>query len=575
MTILGLARQAGIGARVFRRTGNAMSTRLSQPGGGLAAGIGTKCDDDARPAPSGVLCVPASILDEIRRHGRSAYPEECCGLLVGHLEPSAKRVVALRRAVNAREDSRQNRYLISPEDILEAEKEASASGLDIIGVYHSHPDHPARPSEFDRDNAVPWYSYVILSVAGGVPAELTSWRLREDRSGFGAETIETMRSEQSLSQDEISRYSRHLIIPEIGMEGQLKLKSGKVLVIGAGGLGSPLSLYLAAAGVGTIGLVDFDKVELTNLQRQILHSTDSLGRSKLDSARERLLALNPEVKIEAYDTRLTSENALDILRKYDIVVDGTDNFPTRYLVNDACVLLGKPNVYGSIFRFEGQASVFGIPEGPCYRCLYPEPPPPGLAPSCAEGGVLGVLPGIIGVIQATEAVKLLLGIGEPLVGRLLLYDALRMEFRELKLRKDPACPVCGPNRTIQGLIDYEQFCGVVSRQDAAFPDCGEIEPLELKELLDRRLPVLLLDVREPNECQICRISGATLIPLGQLLSRADELSAAEDIVVYCRSGVRSRRAVELLKSKGFPRVRNLRGGILAWTDQVDPSMPRY
>jgi len=348
--------------------------------------------------------------------------------------------------------------LISPEDILEAEKEASASGLDIIGVYHSHPDHPARPSEFDRDNAVPWYSYVILSVAGGVPAELTSWRLREDRSGFGAETIETMRSEQSLSQDEISRYSRHLIIPEIGMEGQLKLRSGKVLVIGAGGLGSPLSLYLAAAGVGTIGLVDFDKVELTNLQRQILHSTDSLGRSKLDSARERLLALNPEVKIEAHDTRLTSENALDILRKYDIVVDGTDNFPTRYLVNDACVLLGKPNVYGSIFRFEGQASVFGIPEGPCYRCLYPEPPPPGLVPSCAEGGVLGVLPGIIGVVQATEAVKLLLGIGQPLVGRLLTYDSLAQEFRTLVVRRDPDCPACADESRVPELVEYDDTC---------------------------------------------------------------------------------------------------------------------
>ena len=378
-----------------------------------------------------------------------------------------------------------------------------------------------------------------------------------------------------LSRDEISRYSRHLIIPEVGMEGQLKLKSGKVLAIGAGGLGSPLSLYLAAAGVGKIGIVDFDTVELTNLQRQILHSTDTVGRSKLDSARERLFALNPEVEIETYDTRLTSENALDIVREYDVVADGTDNFPTRYLVNDACVLLGKPNVYGSIFRFEGQASVFGMPDGPCYRCLYPEPPPPGLVPSCAEGGVLGVLPGIIGVIQATEAVKLLLGIGEPLVGRLLLYDALRMAFRELKLRKDPACPVCGPNRTIHELIDYEQFCGVALQPDSGSPLRDEIEPLELKELLDRRLPILLLDVREPHEWQICRISGATLIPLGQLSSRTDELRAAENIVVYCRSGVRSGRAVELLKGKGIPRVRNLRGGILGWADQVDPSMPRY
>ncbi len=564
-------RQAKSGESVPQRIGVTPSIRLRRAIGGLPEGIETKPGDDALPARSGILRIPATLLEEIRRHAQSAYPEECCGLLYGKAEPSTRRVLAVRPAANAREDSRHNRYVISPEELLQAEKTASASGLDVIGVYHSHPDHPARPSGFDRDNALPWYSYVILSVAGGVPAELTSWKLREDRSGFEAETVETRGSTPPLSRDEISRYGRHLIIPEIGMEGQLKLKSGRVLIIGAGGLGSPLSLYLAAAGVGTIGLVDFDKVELTNLQRQILHSTDSIGRSKLDSARERLLALNPGVKIEAHDTRLTSENALDILREYDVIVDGTDNFPTRYLVNDACVLLGKPNVYGSVFRFEGQASVFGAPEGPCYRCLYPEPPPPGFVPSCAEGGVLGVLPGIIGVVQATEAVKLLLGIGEPLVGRLLVYDALRMNFRELKLRKDPACPICGPNRTIHELIDYEQFCGVSSQPGAG----SEIEPLELKDLLDRRLPMLLLDVREPHEWQMCRIPGATLIPLGQLLSRTAELAAAEDIVVYCRSGVRSGRAVELLKGKGFPRVRNLRGGILAWADQVDPSMPRY
>jgi len=382
-------------------------------------------------------------------------------------------------------------------------------------------------------------------------------------------------STPSLSRDELSRYSRHLIIPEVGMEGQLKLKSGKVLVIGAGGLGSPLALYLAAAGVGTIGIADFDRVELTNLQRQILHSAEALGRSKLDSARERLVALNPDVVVKTYDTRITSENALDILREYDVVADGTDNFPTRYLVNDACVLLGKPNVYGSIFRFEGQASVFGLPGGPCYRCLYPEPPPPGLVPSCAEGGVLGVLPGIVGVIQATEVVKLLLGIGEPLAGRLLLYDALRMDFRELKVRKDPACPICGPKRTIHELIDYEEFCGVAPPPEIALQDGREIEPLQLKQLLDRNLPILLLDVREPREWQICRISGATLIPLGQLPSRTDELSASKEVVVYCRSGARSGRAVEYLKNKGFPRVHNLRGGILAWRDQVDHSMPRY
>ncbi len=379
----------------------------------------------------------------------------------------------------------------------------------------------------------------------------------------------------TLNHDEVSRYSRHLIMPEVGMEGQLKLKAGKVLAIGAGGLGSPLGLYLAAAGVGTIGLVDFDTVDLTNLQRQVLHSTESVGSSKLESARERLLALNPEIEIKTYDTRLTSENALEILRDYDVVVDGTDNFATRYLVNDACVLLGKLNVYGSIFRFEGQASVFGAPDGPCYRCLYPEPPPPGLVPSCAEGGVLGVLPGTIGLIQATETVKLLLGIGEPLIGRLLLYDALRMTFRELKLRKEPACPVCGPNRTIHQLIDYEQFCGVAPEKMEVLPPGGEIEPVELKRMLDRRVPLIVLDVREPQEWQICRIPGATLIPLGQLPSRMNELSTAEDMVVFCRSGVRSGKAVEFLKRNGFSRIRNLKGGILAWADQVDPSVPKY
>ncbi len=568
------ARRATQGESALQRIGNALSTQSRRLTGGVPEGVEAE-RRDARSARPAVLSIPATLLDEIRNHGRSAYPEECCGLLVGKAEPSERRVEAIRQTANAREDSRHNRYMISPGELLQAEKAALASGLDLIGVYHSHPDHPARPSEFDRNHALPWYSYVILRVAGGAPAELTSWTLREDRSGFDAETIETRRSELSLDRDEVVRYSRHLIMPEVGMEGQLKLKSGKVLVIGAGGLGSPLSLYLAAAGVGTIGLVDFDKVELTNLQRQILHSTDSVGKSKLDSARERLSALNPEVNIRSYDVRLNSENALDIIRDYDIVVDGTDNFPTRYLANDACVLLGKPNVYGSIFRFEGQASVFGIPNGPCYRCLYPEPPPPGLVPSCAEGGVLGVLPGIIGVIQATEAVKLLLGIGEPLVGRLLLYDALRMSFRELKLLKDPACPICGPDRSLHELIDYEQFCGVAPRPDTAIPNGCEIEPRELKELLDRHLPIRLVDVREPHEWQICRLSGAILIPLGELPSRTGELSAAEDLVVYCLSGARSGRAVELLKGKGFPRVRNLRGGIRAWADQVDPSMPRY
>jgi adenylyltransferase/sulfurtransferase len=378
-----------------------------------------------------------------------------------------------------------------------------------------------------------------------------------------------------LSQSEIMRYSRHLIMPEVGMEGQLRLKAGKILTIGAGGLGSPLALYLAAAGVGKIGIVDFDVVDLTNLQRQVLHSTDAIGKPKLQSAKERLHALNPEVQTELYETRLTSENALDILKDYDIVVDGTDNFPTRYLVNDACVLLGKPNVYGSIFRFEGQASVFGLPEGPCYRCLYPEPPPPGLVPSCAEGGVLGILPGIIGVIQATEAIKLLLGRGETLVGRLLLFDALRMSFRELRLRKDPKCPICSEHRTIHKLIDYEEFCGISTQPQEAVPSDWEIDPVELKTLLDKQEPLFLLDVREPHEWDICRIPGAILIPLGQLPSRMNQLNSADNIVAYCKSGVRSGKAVDLLKKSGFQKIKNLKGGILGWSDKVDPSVPKY
>ncbi len=380
---------------------------------------------------------------------------------------------------------------------------------------------------------------------------------------------------QGLSSLEALRYSRHLILPEVGMEGQLKLKAGKVLAIGAGGLGSPLTLYLTAAGVGKIGIVDFDVVDLTNLQRQILHSTESVGKPKLESAKARLQALNPEVQVELYPAKLTSENALDILKDYDVVVDGTDNFPTRYLVNDACILLGKPNVYGSIFRFEGQASVFGMPGGPCYRCLYPEPPSPGLVPSCAEGGVLGILPGAIGVIQATETVKILLGIGEPLVGRLLLFDALKMSFHTLKLRKDPACPVCGEHRTVHQLIDYNQFCGIPAESPRAADSEFAIEPAGLKQLMDQREPHYLLDVREPYEWEICRLQGAHLIPLGRLAASLNQLNPMDSIVVYCRSGVRSGKAVELLRRSGFDKVKNLSGGILAWADKVDPSMPKY
>ena len=379
-----------------------------------------------------------------------------------------------------------------------------------------------------------------------------------------------------LSNEEILRYSRHLIMPEVGMEGQLKLKQAKVLLIGAGGLGAPLGLYLAAAGVGKLGLVDFDVVDFTNLQRQIIHSTETVGQPKLQSAKNRLSGLNPHIEIETYEMALSSQNALDLFRDYDIVADGTDNFPTRYLVNDACVLLGKPNVYGSIFRFEGQASVFATKEGPCYRCLYPEPPPPGLVPSCAEGGVLGILPGLIGVVQATEVVKLIMGNGSSLAGRLLLYDALEMKFRELKLRKNPECPICGPNRTIHELIDYNQFCGITPEPP---PPPGltefELDPEDVKKKIDRKDDFFLLDVREPHEVEICTIPGSHLIPLGQVTARVNELNSADEIVVYCRSGKRSGQAVEFLKQAGFRKVKNMRGGILAWSDKVDPSVPKY
>jgi adenylyltransferase/sulfurtransferase len=381
----------------------------------------------------------------------------------------------------------------------------------------------------------------------------------------------------TLSNDEILRYSRHLIMPEVGMEGQLKLKNAKLLLVGTGGLGAPLGLYLAAAGVGRIGLVDFDVVDFTNLQRQVIHGTKDVGRKKLDSAADRMRDINPNVQIDRYEVALSSENALDILSGYDLVVDGTDNFPTRYLVNDACVLLKKPNVYGSIFRFEGQASVFGYPGGPCYRCLYPEPPPPGLVPSCAEGGVLGILPGMIGIVQATEAVKLILGIGEPLIGRLLLYDALAMRFRELKLRRNPECPACGDHPTITKLIDYQQFCGIPQHEPApaAGTRDGEIDPVEVKAKIARGDQFVLLDVREPHEYQICNIPQAKLIPLGDLPKRVNELDSAVEIVAHCKSGVRSAKAVDFLRQAGFRKVKNMTGGITAWSDKVDPTVPKY
>lgn len=383
-----------------------------------------------------------------------------------------------------------------------------------------------------------------------------------------------------LTPEEILRYSRHLIIPEVRKEGQQKLKAARVLVVGTGGLGSPLALYLAAAGVGTLGLVDFDVVDQTNLQRQIIHGTSDVGRSKLESAADRIREVNPHVNIEPHETHLNSSNALEILREYDVVVDGTDNFPTRYLVNDACVLLGKPNVYGSIFRFEGQVSVFYAKEGPCYRCLFREPPPPGLVPSCAEGGVLGVLPGIIGSLQALETLKLILGVGEPLIGRLQIFDGLEFRWQELKLRKDPECVVCGENPTVTELIDYEQFCGVPAIES---PDSGEqagvptITPLELKERLDRGERITLLDVREPFEHEIANLDalGAKLIPLGELPDRLSEIDPYGEVVVFCRVGGRSAKAVKQLHAAGLRRARNLKGGIIAWAREVDPSVPRY
>jgi len=378
----------------------------------------------------------------------------------------------------------------------------------------------------------------------------------------------------TLNNDEVLRYSRHLIMPEVGMGGQLKIKAAKVLCVGTGGLGSPLTLYLAAAGVGTLGIVDFDVVDYTNLQRQIVHSTADVGRKKLDSAADKLKAINPFVNIVKHETMLNSSNAMEIFKEYDIIADGTDNFPTRYLVNDACVLSGKPNVYASIFRFEGQASIFATEEGPCYRCLYPEPPPPGLVPSCAEGGVLGILPGLLGVIQATEVIKLILKSGDPLVGRLLLVDALGMKFRELKLRKTPDCPACGKNPTVTELIDYNEFCGIRGGEGEVAPTSGDIQVEELKRRLDEGDDIFVLDVREPHEYQICNLNGY-LIPLGDLPKRVSELDSSKEIVAHCRSGVRSAKAVDFLKQAGFKKVHNLAGGILAWADRVDPKMPKY
>jgi adenylyltransferase/sulfurtransferase len=409
---------------------------------------------------------------------------------------------------------------------------------------------------------------IVPSIAGGAGAPLAS----------PVTVISPERSSAShLNNDEILRYSRHLILPEVNIEGQKKLKAAKVLCIGAGGLGSPLALYLAAAGVGTIGIVDFDDVDYTNLQRQIIHGTKDVGRSKMQSAKESIADINPHVDVIGFEEQFSSENAMRIVRDFDIVVDGTDNFPTRYLTNDVCVLLNKPNVYGSIFRFEGQSTVFWAEKGPCYRCLYPEPPPPGLVPSCAEGGVLGVLPGIVGCIQANEAIKLILGVGSPLIGRLLLFNALKMQFRELRLMKDPACPICGENASIKELIDYEQFCGIRGEESAPqeVDESEEITVLELKARMDRGDRLNVIDVREPYEYAIARIPGTTLIPLGQIAERSVELDRESEIILQCRSGKRSADALNQLKAKGFTRLKNLVGGITAWSDQVDSKVPKY
>jgi adenylyltransferase/sulfurtransferase len=409
---------------------------------------------------------------------------------------------------------------------------------------------------------------IIPSIAGG--------------AATGAVTVELIDpAGVQLTHDEVRRYSRHLIMPEVGIAGQRKLKAASALLIGTGGLGSPTALYLTAAGIGRIGLVDYDVVDETNLQRQVIHYTSDVGKPKLDSAAAKLSDINPHLVIEKHNTPLTSENALDILKNYDVIIDGTDNFPTRYLVNDACVLLGKPNVYGSIFRFEGQLSVFYAKEGPCYRCLFPEPPPPGLVPSCAEGGVLGILPGTVGTLQATEAIKLILGIGKPMIGRMLLYDALNMSFDQIKLRKNPACPVCGEHPTIHELIDYEEFCGVPAHDRSEYKEKNaahavrSIKVGDLKARLDAGSDVVVLDVRDPHEWDISAIDGSLRIPKGQVVARMDEIPRDKEVIVHCRTGIRSRDAIIMLKEHGFENLVNLIGGINAWAREIDPRLPTY
>lgn len=619
------------------------------------------------------------IADEINEQGRLAYPNECCGVLLGRLEAGTRRIVqAIFPISNARAAQDQyNRFLIQADDMMRVENQARKNGLDVIGFYHSHPDHPAVPSAYDLEHAWPFYSYVIVAVAGGDAKEIASWILDEERSRFDLEIIlkgeapmsvtilvptalrqftegassvdvaaatvgealaeltnqfgdlkkhlfapenklrnfvnvyvnddnirqknglDTLLSDNDtimlvpsiaggspaasnaadsgpheLTRAEITRYSRHLILPEIGLEGQKILKRSWVLVIGSGGLGAPLAMYLAAAGIGTIGIVDFDYVDESNLQRQIIYNTRDVGRPKTASARDRIKAINPNVQVIPFSGKLTSENALNIIRDFDVVADGTDNFPTRYLVNDACVLLNKPVVYGSVFRFEGQASVFWSDQGACYRCLYPEPPPPGLVPSCGEGGVLGVLPGIVGCIQANETIKLLIGGGEPLINRLLVLNAWEMRFKELKLYKDPGCPVCGTNPTVTSLIDYEEFCGLTPAETLS--PIEEITALELKQLYEVNPDVQIIDIREPHELAIGKLPNTKAIPLGQMVRRMNELNPSRDVVVVCKIGTRSAMAIHALHAAGYPgRLLNLKDGINGWANDVDHQMALY
>ena len=540
-----------------------------------------------------MLRIRTSEYDALRQHGEETYPHECCGVLLGQVERDTKHVVSIARAENIRTESAHSRYQIAPQELIRIQREARQQKLEIVGFYHSHPDHPALASKTDLAEAH-WLgcAYVITSVRkeNGQPRAretrsfvLADTAANEGGKHFAEEAIQVEAPANELSTEELTRYSRHLLLPEVGLAGQQKLKTARVLCIGVGGLGAPLTMYLAAAGVGTLGLVDFDTVEASNLHRQVIHGTVDIGRSKLDSAEERLRDLNPNVKIVKFETRLSHENALEIFLDFDIIVDGTDNFPTRYLVNDACVLTGKPNVYASVDRFAGQASVFATETGPCYRCLHPVPPPPGTVPSCAEGGVLGVLPGLLGILQATEVLKLILGVGEPLIGRVLQVDALALRFREFKLKKNPECPVCGTHPSITRLLDYQEICAapdllaknaLVDNNTSMINGIPQMEPAELKRRLDAGECICVLDVREPHEFATAQIGGR-LIPLNDLPQRVGELDPTQEIVVHCKLGGRSQRAAEFLAQAGFKKLHNLSGGIQAWSEKVDPAVPKY